>query len=65
LSAGIAIFLISLDVVVGFAEELYPTIETGAKPAGAPTTVVGISFVILVLILESYAADRVTGTNRL
>ena len=44
--------------MVGLAEALNPAIETGAKVACAPKTVVGITIAMLVLLPEGYAAVR-------
>ena len=67
LKAGlsVALLIISLIIVVGFAELLSPAIEAGVKAAGAPKTIVGIAIALLVLLPEGYAAVRAARANRL
>ena len=67
LKTGVSVLLliISLIIVVGFAELLSPAIEAGVKAAGAPKTIVGIAIALLVLLPEGYAAVRAARANRL
>ena len=60
-----ALLLVSLVAVVGLAEALSPTIESGVKAMGAPKTIVGIAIALLVLLPEGYAAVRAARANRL
>jgi len=62
---SVVLLIISLIIVVGFAELLSPAIEAGVKAAGAPKTIVGIAIALLVLMPEGYAAVRAARANRL
>mgnify|MGYP000149009267 CR=1 FL=1 len=62
---SVLLLIISLIIVVGFAELLSPAIEAGVKAAGAPKTIVGIAIALLVLLPEGYAAVRAARANRL
>jgi Ca2+:H+ antiporter len=63
--ASAGFLLISLVTVVGLAKVLSPTIEHVVDAAQAPRTVVGIVIAAMVLLPETWAAERAAWANRL
>jgi Ca2+:H+ antiporter len=59
------LLLVTLVVVVGFAEVLSPSIDAMITAAGAPRAVIGICIAMIVLLPETTAATRAAWDNRL
>jgi Ca2+:H+ antiporter len=63
--ASLALLLLSLIAVVGFAKTLAPSIEAVVTGASVPHAVVGIAISIMVLLPETCAAVRAALRNRM
>ncbi len=62
---SLALLLLCLIAVVGFAKALAPNIEAAVNAAAAPHAVVGIVIALMVLAPETWAAIRAALRNRM